>query len=97
MRKLYGIAHQIVQHLTEAIHVPFYTWGQRRINQHHHFQISFPDFSCKQINRFDQAVLKRERFLFQFHLSGFDFGKVEDMVNDRKQCIAACVDDPCHL
>src|SRR4028119_2136080 len=55
-------------------------------------QSLFCGFRRKQVKGFFNAATQTEGVLLQLQLTGLNFGKVEDVVNDCEECLTATVD-----
>src|SRR5437764_11158260 len=87
--ELDGITQEINQDLAEPGDVADDRWRHFVVHQVGQVDLFFSGPSSQQVERIFDASANVEGLLFQFEFARFDFGKIEDVVDDGQQCVAA--------
>ncbi|MMZ59209.1 hypothetical protein D1872_212350 [compost metagenome] len=86
--ELYRIPRQIDQNLPHPVRVAHKTGRHLGIDNHLHFVALFLRPAAKQLYHVFHEFRQLEGSLVQLHLSGFNFGQVQNVVNNIEQQIA---------
>ena len=87
-----GIAHEVDQNLPEAGGVALDLHRQARVHLAEKRDPLGVDFGSNQIADVMGAELRVEIDIFEIQFAGLDFGKIENIVDQRQQPVAAALD-----
>src|ERR1700686_1752960 len=91
--KLDGIANQVDNNLPKPVRITNYFFRYRRIQAPVEFETLFKGGYREKFERHFRAVPRIKSNRFKFHLAGFDLGKVENVIDDRKHRVGSALDD----
>ena len=83
--ELYGIANKVRGDLPETPHITDKGRGELRVNTNDEFQILFGHARRDECGHILDRFSKPKGCLDQFELTGIDFGKIKDVVDDRQK------------
>jgi len=83
--ELESVAEQIYKYLPDASDVAQHLRGNAVVHLISQVEFFFRGFWREQIQRFFDANPQVERLLFQFQPAGFDFGEIQNIVDDGYQ------------
>ena len=88
-RKLDGVVDEVTEHLAQADGVADQDFGNLLVNEVADFEFPVGGLRGEQVQRFFDGVFEVERLVLQFQFSGFDFRKIENVVDDGQEGFAA--------
>ena len=86
--ELHAVGHEVYQNLAQPGDVADHRLGCVRVELIKQVQAFFGRFGRQQIQRFLNASAQIKWTIFQVQFARFDFGEIEDVVNDREQRLA---------
>ena len=90
--ELNGVVGEIEQYLAQTQRVAHQGQGDIRSRVEKNFQVLFPGFDGYQIGQVFQNIFQVKLDGFNVELSGFNFGKIQDIVDDPEQGIGPGLD-----